>query len=151
MPERREAAEWYHQVVGLPVVRKDQHWADDPRGSLLIAGDSGSTKVALFEGAPQGSTATVRFHVVAFRVAAVDFVRFLSRLSRLDLADHRGQLVTVNSVVHHAVAYSIYYCDPFGRQRELTAHDYEEARTKLPQRCTDDPTRPRTTGCNSRR
>ena len=134
VPERWEAAEWYRQVLGLRIVREYEHWADDPRGPLMISSDTGSTKLALFEGAPQGSKETVGFHLVAFRVGAVDFVRFLYRLADLDLADHRGQPVTVNSMVDHTVAYSIYFCDPFGHQLELTTYDYEQVRTRLAQR-----------------
>ncbi|MEE9269445.1 MAG: VOC family protein [Candidatus Krumholzibacteria bacterium] len=134
VPERREAAEWYRHVLGLRIVREYEHWADDSGGPLMISSDSGSTKLALFEGTPQGSKEMVGFHLVAFRVGAVDFVKFLNRLTELDLADHRGQPVTVNSVVDHTAAYSIYFRDPFGHQLELTTYEYEQAKKTLAQR-----------------
>ncbi len=100
----------------------------------MISSDAGSTKLALFEGVPQGSRATAGFHLVAFRVGAVDFVRFLNGLPDLGLIDHRGRRVTADSAVDHAVAYSIYFCDPFGHRLELTTYEYEDAKTKLVQR-----------------
>jgi len=133
VPERREAAEWYRRVLGLSVVREYEHWADDPHGPLMISSDNGSTKLALFTGTPPGSTEIVGFRLVAFRVGAVDFLRFLNRLPELDLADHRGRPVTSSSVVDHSGAYSIYFCDPFGHQLELTTYDYEQTRTGLGQ------------------
>jgi catechol 2,3-dioxygenase-like lactoylglutathione lyase family enzyme len=133
VPERREAAAWYRRVLGLDIVREYEHWADDPQGPLMISSDTGSTKLALFEGVPQGSRETAGFHLVAFRVGAADFVRFLNGLADLDLVDHRGQRVTVNSVVDHTVAYSIYFCDPFGHRLELTTYEYEEAKAKRAQ------------------
>ena len=134
VPERREAAAWYRRVLGLDIVLEYEHWADDPQGPLMISSDTGSTKLALFEGVPQGSRETAGFHLVAFRVGAADFARFLNRLADLDLVDHRGQRVTVNSVVNHTVANSIYFCDPFGHRLELTTYEYEDAKTKLVQR-----------------
>ena len=131
VPDRREAAEWYERVLGLRVVREFEHWAVDPHGPLMISSDGGSTKLALFEGAPQGSKEEVVFHLVALRVCGVDFVRFLARLSELDLMDHRGQPVTNQSAVDHAVAYSIYCCDPFAHQLELTTYDYDQVKAEL--------------------
>ena len=132
VPERRKAAEWYRQVLGLSIVGEYEHWADDPQGPLMISSDNGSTKLALFQGIPQGSRETAGFHLVAFRVGASDFVGFLNRLADLDVADHRGQRVTEKSVVDHTVAYSIYFCDPFGHRLELTTYEYEQAKARLP-------------------
>jgi catechol 2,3-dioxygenase-like lactoylglutathione lyase family enzyme len=131
VPDRHQAAEWYRRVLGLRVVPEYERWANDPRGPLMISSDGGSTKLALFEGVPQGPRETAGFHLVAFRVGAADFGRFLNRLPHLDLTDHRGQHVTAESAVDHAAAYSLYCCDPFGHRLELTTHEYEQAKTIL--------------------
>ena len=131
VPDRYQAAQWYLRVLGLKVVPEFEHWADDPEGPLMISSDGGSTKLALFQGVPQGSRATAGFHLVAFRVSAVDFRSFLDKLPDLDLTNHRGHPVTQDSAVDHAGAYSIYFCDPFGHRLELTTYQYEQAKAVL--------------------
>jgi catechol 2,3-dioxygenase-like lactoylglutathione lyase family enzyme len=128
VPDRYQAAGWYERVLGLTVLPEYEHWATDPRGPLMISSDSGSTKLALFQGAPQGERETAGFHLVAFRVGASGFARFVDQLPGLDLINHRGQPVTAGSVVDHAAAYSIYFSDPFGHRFELTTYEYDEAR-----------------------
>lgn len=93
----------------------------------MISSDAGNTKLALFQGMPQGPRETAGFHLVAFRVGAAEFTNFLDRLPHLKLTNHRGQAVTPDSVVDHAAAYSIYFCDPFGNRLELTTYQYEHA------------------------
>ena len=131
VPDRRQAADWYRRVLGLDVVPEYEHWAKDPRGPLMISSDSGSTKLALFQGAPQGSRETAGFHLVAFRVGAVTFADFLRRLPDLDLTDHRGRNVTADLVVDHEQAYSIYFSDPFGHRLELTTYACDETKAEL--------------------
>lgn len=128
VPDRRAAAEWYHRVLGLRVLPEHEHWAGDPRGPLMISSDGGSTKIALFEGQPQGARETAGFHLVAFRVGAENFFRFLARLGELDLVDHRGQKVTPASVRDHDAAFSLYFNDPYGHRLELTTYEYAEVK-----------------------
>ena len=128
VPDRREAAKWYQQVLGLEVVPEYEHWASDPHGPLMISSDGGDTKLALFEGTPQGSRETAGFHLVAFRVDAAGFVGFLKRLAELELMNHRGQQVTADLVSDHAAAWSIYFNDPYGHRLEVTTYDYDEVR-----------------------
>ena len=135
VPDRRQAADWYRRVLGLDVVPEYEHWAEDPRGPLMISSDGGSTKLALFQGAPQGPRETAGFHLVAFRVGAVIFAEFLRRLSGLDLTDHRGRHVTADLVVDHEGAYSIYFSDPFGHRLELTTYAYDETKAELERLC----------------
>jgi catechol 2,3-dioxygenase-like lactoylglutathione lyase family enzyme len=97
----------------------------------MISSDAGSTKLALFQGTPQGSRETAGFHLVAFRVDAANFAGFLSRLPQLNLVDHRGQPVTGDSVRDHSRAYSLYFCDPFGHRLELTTYQYDRMRELL--------------------
>lgn len=123
VPDRRAAAAWYQRVLGLSVIPEYEHWARDPRGPLMISSDAGSTKLALFEGEPQGSRETAGFHLVAFRVRAEGLARFIARLPDLNLVDHHGRRVTGASVVDHTGARSIYFCDPFGHRLELTTYE----------------------------
>jgi catechol 2,3-dioxygenase-like lactoylglutathione lyase family enzyme len=131
VPNRHDAAQWYQRVLGLEILPEHQHWAADPRGPLMISSDGGSTKLALFEGPPQGSRPPSGFHLVAFRVDANGFIEFLRRLEDLQLKNHRDQFVTSDAVVDHEKAYSIYFSDPHGHRLEVTTYDYEATRTAL--------------------
>jgi catechol 2,3-dioxygenase-like lactoylglutathione lyase family enzyme len=131
VPDRRAAAEWYAGVLGLEVLEGYERWAEDPGGPLMISSDGGSTKLALFQGQPQGSRPTAGFHLVAFRVDAAGFVRFLERLAGLSLVDHHGRIVTPGLAVDHEQAFSIYFNDPYGHRLELTSYDHDETRSAL--------------------
>ena len=131
VPDRHQAAGWYRRVLGLEVVPEYEHWAEDPRGPLMISSDGGNTKLALFQGTPQGSKETAGFHRVAFQVDAPAFVTFVNRLPSLDLTDQGGQRVNARSVVDHRAAYSIYFSDPFGHRLELTTYEYDQATRML--------------------
>jgi catechol 2,3-dioxygenase-like lactoylglutathione lyase family enzyme len=134
VPDRYEAAEWYGRVLGLQVVKTFEHWAANPRGPLMLATDAGGTKLALFEGEPQHSRPTSGFHRVAFGASSEEFVAFLRRLGGLDLIDERGGRVSIDSVIDHTQAYSIYFCDPFGHRLEITTYEHEAVRTSLARR-----------------
>lgn len=131
VPDRHEAARWYQRVLGLEVVPAYEDWAADPGGPLMTSSDDGGTKLALFEGQPQKLRPTAGFHRVAFRVGADGFLKFLRRLSDLQLKDSRGRSVTSGSVVDHEKAYSIYFCDPYGHRLEVTTYEYEATRAAL--------------------
>lgn len=133
VPDRHEAAGWYRRILGLEVVPAYQDWAADPGGPLMISSDGGSTKLALFEGQPQESRPTAGFHRVAFRVNAGAFADFLRRLWDLQLKDSGGSPVTLDSVVDHEKAFSLYFCDPYGHHLELTAYECEPIRAALPE------------------
>jgi catechol 2,3-dioxygenase-like lactoylglutathione lyase family enzyme len=131
VPDRYAAADWYQRVLGLQILEDYRHWAADPGGPLMISADDGGTKLALFEGQPQESRPTSGFHRVAFRVDATSFAQFLRRLEELQLRDQRGRPLTVDAVVDHQKAYSIYFSDPYGHRLEVTTYDYESARAAL--------------------
>ena len=131
VPDRYEAAKWYQRVLGLEIVPQYEHWASDPRGPLMISSDGGDTKLALFQGTPQGSRETAGFHLVAFRLDAEGFMRFLDRLDSLDLLNHRGQQVTAALVSDHDAAWSIYFNDPYGHRLEVTTYEYGQVKTLL--------------------
>ncbi|MDH3216227.1 MAG: VOC family protein [Candidatus Krumholzibacteria bacterium] len=131
VPDRYQAAEWYRQVLGCEVVAEYEAWAQDRRGPLMISPDSGSTKLALFEGESQGSRPTSGFHLVAFRVDGAGFVHFVESAVKIPLKDHKGEPVTAASVVDHQKAFSIYFCDPYGHRLEVTTYDYEWTKKTL--------------------
>jgi catechol 2,3-dioxygenase-like lactoylglutathione lyase family enzyme len=131
VPDRYEAAEWYRRILGLHVIPEFEAWAAGAGGPLIIATERGGTKLALFEGEPQGSRPTTGFDRVAFRVDAEGFIAFLRRLTDEPLRDDRDRPVTADSVKDHRKAYSIYFCDPYGHRLEVTTYDYEATRAAL--------------------
>jgi catechol 2,3-dioxygenase-like lactoylglutathione lyase family enzyme len=131
VPERREAARWYERVLGCSIVPSCEHWAEDPRGPLMISPDGGRTKLALFRGRPQEGRRTAGFHLVAFRVDAAGLIEFLGRLRSEELSDAGGSRVGAEDLVDHGQAYSIYFCDPYGHRLEVTTYDHEAVTARL--------------------
>jgi catechol 2,3-dioxygenase-like lactoylglutathione lyase family enzyme len=131
VPNRHEAAEWYQHVLGLEIVPEYELWAQDPQGPLMISSDNGRTKLALFRGPAGSATQESGYRLVAFRVDGSGFVAFLNRLESLKLRDHRGRVVTVDSVVDHDKAYSVYFSDPYGHRLEVTSYDHDALRKAL--------------------
>lgn len=131
VPDRQEAAEWYCRVLGLHVVPGFEQWTANPGGPLMIATASGGTKLALFEGQPQQARATAGFHRVAFRVDAAGFLAFVRGLDDRHLNNHQGRPVTADAVVDHDLAYSIYFCDPYGHRLEITTYEHDVVREGL--------------------
>ena len=131
VPDRQEAADWYCRVLGLHVVPGFEQWTANSRGPLMIATVAGGTKLALFEGEPQQARSTAGFHRVAFRVGAAGFLAFVRDLGDNHLNDHQGRPVTADAVVDHDLAYSIYFCDPYGHRLEITTYEYDVVREGL--------------------
>lgn len=128
VPNRHEAAEWYKRVLGLEIVPEYEFWAQDPQGPLMISSDCGSTKLALFRDGPEDGSG---FRLVAFRVDGGGFIAFVRRLESLQLRDHRGRAVTIDSVIDHDKAYSVYFSDPYGHRLEVTSYDHDALRKAL--------------------
>ncbi len=132
VPDRYQAAAWYERVLGLKIVTDFEHWAEHPRGPLMISSDSGSTKLALFTGDPQeAGRPSAGWHLVAFRVDADGFAAFLEHINGLGLVDHNGNNVSRDLVVDHGQAYSIYFNDPYGHRLEITTYDYARVKAAL--------------------
>ena len=130
VPDRYEAARWYERVLGLTILPEYESWASDPRGPLMISGDGGATKLALFEG-PVASGGDAGFRRVAFRLDGARFVETLLRLGDLPVHDARGRPLTRNSLVDHQKAFSIYFSDPYGHPLEITTYDHDEVRAAV--------------------
>ncbi len=131
VPDRNLAAKWYCSVLGLEVLSDLEFWAEDPRGPLMIGTIDGSTKLALFVGNPTGSKRSVGFHRVAFCCSAEQFQNFLGQLPELRLRNEQGEIVNPNQVVDHRLAFSIYFCDPYGNQLEITTYEHESLRRAI--------------------
>lgn len=131
VPDRYEAAQWYANVLGFSIDPEFEFWADSPEGPLMLVSQQGGTKLALFTGQPAGSQRSIGFHLVAFRVNAKNFIRFLDRLPELHLVNRAGQPVHRESVADHTRAFSLYFCDPYQNQLELTTYDYEATQKAL--------------------
>jgi hypothetical protein len=95
-----------------------------PQRPLMISPDGGQTKLALFQGEPQGSRPTAGFHRVAFRVNGSDFLAFLGRAEQLGLKEGQRPL----RVVDHQTAFSSYFADPCGHHLAVTTYDHEVVR-----------------------
>lgn len=129
VPDQYEAAKWYQQVFGLEIMAEYQAWAEG--GPLMISSDGGSTKLALFQGKPPGFRVPTGFQRVAFRVDGPGFLGFLSCLKEQPVYDHEGRSTNTLEVSDHELAYSVYFCDPYGNRYEITTYDYELVSQRL--------------------
>jgi len=131
VPDRHEAAKWYERVLGLHVVPEFEEWAVHPGGPLMIATESGDTKLALFAGAAGTERKTGGWHRVAFRVDGAAFVELLTQIDEIGLTNHEGRPVTKDDSVDHGKAFSVYFCDPYGHRLEVTTYEHDFVRKKL--------------------
>lgn len=124
--DRRAAARWYADVLGLEVCQEIE--SEDDGGPLVVSSDGGNTGLALFKSRP-GSARTST--TVAFRVGGRGFLEFLGRLASLEVAGAGGRALTAADVVDHDYCYSVYFDDPDGNPYELTTYDYDDVRARL--------------------
>jgi catechol 2,3-dioxygenase-like lactoylglutathione lyase family enzyme len=123
VPDRNEAAAWYARTLGLSPVPEFLHWAADPHSPLMIATAEAGTKLALFEGLPQGPRPAAGFYRVAFRVDRRAFESFRLHIRDNPVFDEQGREVRELTVSDHGVAWSLYFCDPWGHRFEVTTYD----------------------------
>lgn len=133
VPDTREAAAWYDDVLGLEPLPEFDSWATGG-GPLVVSSDGGErsettrpssdgtsdggeTSLALFAGDPDEP----ELRHLAFGVDADGFRTFLDRAAaREDVAvDGPGD------VVDHDLSWSVYFDDPWGHRFEVTTYDYE--------------------------
>ena len=130
VPDFEAALEWYREVLGLTPVEKARMWADagEPH---MISSDGGSTMLALFRGQGLGGREMHGLRQVAFRVDATGFMDFLDHIEHVDVRNRNGDRLTRDEVVDHDLAWSIYFCDPWGNRFEVTSYDHVELRETL--------------------
>lgn len=127
VPDQRQAARWYRDVLGLEIIEELAHWAAD--GPLMVATAEGPTMLALFAGEPgHGHGLSPDFRRVAFRTDAEGFVAFLDRLPGLELEAADGAFLSAGDVVDHGASLSLYFDDPWGHAFELTTYETERVR-----------------------
>jgi catechol 2,3-dioxygenase-like lactoylglutathione lyase family enzyme len=131
VPDRYEAAGWYHKILGLEILAKYKGWSEPLAGPLMLSSDGGMTKLALFHGQPQQAGTPAGIQRIAFRTDGAGFLEFLNRLETLDIRNSKGERVTRQQTVDHEMAVSIYFCDPWGTRLELTTYDVEAVRETL--------------------
>lgn len=131
VPDRREAARWYGETLGLDVLSQHEDWAEDPGGPLMISSDAGGTMLALFTGEPRGGRPTAGFHRVAFRVDGPGFFRFQEHAREHPVFDEAGREARDLKPRDHDKAFSFYFCDPWGHRLEVTTYDAAYVRERL--------------------
>jgi catechol 2,3-dioxygenase-like lactoylglutathione lyase family enzyme len=127
VPERYEAARWYRVALGFEICRDYEFWAEAADGPLVISTDDGNTKIALFDGQPQGALHPVGIRRIAFRIGGNDFVTLIHHLDSLIGAD----VVRRSEVSDHRKSFSVYFADPYGNKLEVTTYDSDAVRTQL--------------------
>ena len=109
--DRAAAESWYERVFGFRRIDDLAFWATDG-GPLVIANESGSVHIALFERPPKPNHSTIALHV--------------SREAFLAWLPHaRAELGTTLEPVDHDVCWSVYFSDPDGNPYEITSFDYD--------------------------
>ena len=129
VPDQYEAAKWYVEVLGLHIIPEFEVWADD--GPLMLTTAHHGTKLALFQGEPKGNRPTAVHHRVAFGVTGSGFLQFLARLDEVVIYNQQDKRLTRQHVVDHDLAWSIYFCDPYGHLYEITTYDYDFVQQNL--------------------
>jgi catechol 2,3-dioxygenase-like lactoylglutathione lyase family enzyme len=129
--DRYEAARWYQRTLGLTLVSAYEHWAEDPHGPLMVATPEGGTKLAFFTGEPRHHRPTAGFHLVAFRVDAEGFFRFLDHVRENPVYTEDSREQHSLHPRDHGQAFSVYFCDPWGHRLEVTTYERDAVRERL--------------------
>jgi len=87
VPSRYEAARWYRCALGFEICREYEFWAEVAGGPLMISTDNGDTKLALFDGQPQGNARPVGVRRIAFRIGGEDLLKLIQHLDSLTGTD----------------------------------------------------------------
>ena len=124
VPDRREAASWYEAALGLKLVTEYEIWADDSHGPLMISDDGGTTKLALFQGEPDGDPERGGWLRVAFQRDAAGFLSFVDSAAGRGIVNETSKPLARADIVDHRQAYSVYFRDPWKHRLEVTTYEY---------------------------
>ena len=127
VPNRYEAARWYQAVLGFEICREYEFWAGPGYGPLMISTDGGQTKLALFDGTPQGTDRPIGIRRIAFRVDGEQFFKFIKHLDAMT----GTPAVRRSEIFDHEKSFSVYFEDPYGNRLETTTYDYNTVRNQL--------------------
>jgi catechol-2,3-dioxygenase len=119
---REQAEKWYASVLGFRRVESLMAWAVDD-GPLMLEDPGGRIHLALFE-SERGPDSTI-----AFGAGGEAFLQW-----RTHLEAHSVRL----RIADHALAWSMYFHDPFGNYHEITTYDYDHVAEHLGEDGTSD-------------
>lgn len=123
VPDRAEAARWYHEHLGFEPVEEFAFWAEGIEGGpLQISADGGRTTLALFE-AGAGHPMVAQTTGVAFSVDADVFADFVRSLPN-GLRTAEGEPLRAGHLVDFDLCWAIDFADPWGNRFELNCYDY---------------------------
>jgi len=130
VPDRAEAARWYHEHLGFESVAPFDFWATGfDGGPLQISADGGQTMLALFE-ATEGHPMVPQQTGVAFTVDAESFMRFARSLP-CGIDNPRGDPLVVADLVDYDLCWAFDFADPWGNLYELNCYDHERVKSEL--------------------
>jgi len=109
VPDREQAAAWFHDVLGFKVEEALRVWATDG-GPLTIGDESGKIHLALFS-----KTEFVPSTAIAFGADAENFLEWKH------LLESKGILARCTD---HDLAWSLYFHDPYENMYEITTYDH---------------------------
>jgi catechol-2,3-dioxygenase len=115
VPDRYAAASWYQTVLGFEICPEYEPWAGAAYGPLMISTDGGNTKLALFEGQPQGLERPIGIRRIGFSIGGDDLVRLIEELTALK----GGDAVKRSEMADHGKSFSVYFSDPYGNRLEV--------------------------------
>lgn len=130
VPDQPEAAAWYQASLGLLPLSEYQVWAETG-GPLMISSDAGATKLALCLGDAPGFGTPAGAKRIAFWVDGPTLLAFLMHIQTIPVYTDAGEPSTSLPLVNHDLAYSLYFCDPYGNRLELTTYDCLALQRKL--------------------
>src|SRR5262249_35645765 len=121
VPDRQEAARWYQTVLGFQICPEFESWGESRSGPLMISSDEGNTKLALFEGQPQGAKRPIGIRRIAFRIGGSDVLTLVKELD----SPEKGDPIEHSEIIDHDKSFSTYFSDPYGTPLEVTTYDYD--------------------------
>lgn len=116
VPSRKQAAQWFNEVLGLKVIEKFRSWADN-LGPLTIGNADDTVHLALFKRAEFKPMTNI-----AFGADADNFVAWKNTL------EQHGMAVRCTD---HQMAWSLYFEDPWKNLYEITCYAHEEVARSL--------------------
>ena len=130
VPDRAEAATWYHEHLGFEAVERFDFWASDVEGGpLQISADGGQTMLALFEASEQAPMMPQRTGV-AFSADPQTFMAFARSLPG-EIRNPRGESLSANDVIDFDLCWAFNLVDPWENLFELNCYDYDVIKTEL--------------------